>query len=262
MRWSMRSLRHGSRKALDVLAAHGVIPWWSTTDAETGMPLPPRRLRPAGPHFRDDAAFMASGRREAQLLNACRHITSDSVIVDFGCGPGRLAIGMLGEGFQPASYIGIDVQLAPLVWASRHLTPAHREIEFRRLGAYNERYARRRPAQAVGLPVGDDVATHGHAYSVFSHLLPHDVELYLMELRRVLRSDGVLRLTAFVEEGVPDVVENPPDYGRTRWVGPLHCVRYERSFFLSIVDRAGFQVEEWYHGTETDGQSAVTLRPH
>jgi hypothetical protein len=89
-------------------------------------------------------------------------------------------------------------------------------------------------------------------------MLQDDVGVYLAEFSRLLRSDGKVFLTAFLEEGVPDAMENPPNY-RMKWNGPLHCVRFNMSFFTRLVRDAGLRVSEFEYGRETDGQSAVYL---
>lgn len=70
--------------------------------------------------------------------------------------------------------------------------------------------------------------------------------------------NGQLFLTAFLEEGVPDVEENPVNYLR-RWSGPLHCVRYNREAFRQMAEAAGFRLDRLEPRAETDGQTAVYL---
>jgi hypothetical protein len=67
-------------------------------------------------------------------------------------------------------------------------------------------------------------------------------------------------LTAFVEDGVANFAINPAEYRET-WSGALHCVRFERTFFNSMLEEAGFRVSAFEHGRETNGQSAYYLSP-
>jgi len=75
----------------------------------------------------------------------------------------------------------------------------------------------------------------------------------------VLAPGGRAFLTAFVEEGVPPVSVNPPGYAFARCSGPLHVVRYERGRLDALLSAAGFRVDRFEHGVETDGQSGVYL---
>lgn len=194
-------------------------------------------------------------------MHAARPITRESVIFDFGCGPGRFALGLLAEGFEVEQYVGVDAQKAPVIWADRRISAMSPDYEFVHLEAHNERYARTGAQMHAKMPLAEGAASHAHAYSVFSHLRSSGVAWYLAELRRVLSDNGRLRITAFLEEGVPEEVENPPQYGGRVWKGPLHCVRYEVGYFFGLVEEAGLSVVEWHHGIETDGQSGLVLAP-
>lgn len=85
-----------------------------------------------------------------------------------------------------------------------------------------------------------------------------DIEMYLKDFSRLLRPKGKVFLTAFVEDSVPDISINPEGY----WLvpsGPLHCVRYQKSFFESLLAKQGFNIDVFHYGAETDGQSAYGL---
>jgi len=90
--------------------------------------------------------------------------------------------------------------------------------------------------------------------------MDEDTAAYLGEVSRLLKPGGRAFVTAFVEEGVPDVEENPAGYGPLEWSGPLHCVRFDKAFFEGMVRAAGLEVDSLEHGQETDGQSLYILR--
>ncbi|MBA3232307.1 MAG: hypothetical protein H0T05_05755 [Acidobacteria bacterium] len=50
-------------------------------------------------------------------------------------------------------------------------------------------------------------------------------------------------MTVFIEDGVPNVTENPEGYMDKDWKGPLHCVLYNREFFEALLDESGLQVD-------------------
>jgi ubiquinone/menaquinone biosynthesis C-methylase UbiE len=92
-------------------------------------------------------------------------------------------------------------------------------------------------------------------------MLTTDVDTYLAEIARLVRPGGRVVVTAFVEDGVPDETENPPEYGPLAWAGRLHCVRYDTGYLTGIIERSGFRVLSIDHATETDGQSLLILVP-
>jgi SAM-dependent methyltransferase len=224
-----------------------------------GSVLPPPEKRWCGPEFKDDAFFLRSAEGEAERLRKMG-CGPASRVLDVGCGYGRLPIGLLrvlGE----VDYLGLDVHRGSIDWCRRHLERAHPSFRFAWMDRENERY--NPGGGAIGeefrLPVETGAIDVAYLYSVFSHLPEAHLRIYLAELARVLAPGGQVFMTAFVEEGVPPVAVNPPGYAFARCSGPLHVVRYERGHLAGLLDAAGFRVERFDHGVETDGQSGVYL---
>lgn len=226
-----------------------------------GVQLPPPHLRFCGPEFRDDRFFLRSARGEADRLVEECGVRPPARVLDVGCGPGRLAIGIIDRLGEPAAYTGIDVHRPSIEWCRRYIGARHPAFRFHHLDARNARYnpAAAAAAASTRLPADDAAFDVAYLYSVFSHMLAEDVRAYLGELHRVLVPGGALFFTGFVEEDVPDVTENPPGYRRP-WSGPLHCVRYDRAYLAAMLADAGFDLVRFGYGLETDGQSAVYAR--
>ncbi|MEO9322587.1 class I SAM-dependent methyltransferase [Nocardioides sp. C4-1] len=221
------------------------------------IPLPPYELRMGGRHFKKDPAFVNAGVRDVRQLRQRAGLGRRKRVLDWGCGAGRLAVGIKHLLGHVEDYHGVDVQPALIGWAQAHLADEHHR--FTLVDAHNARYnPRGRPS--FDIPADDGSVDVVHGYSVFSHMLADDVAGYAATIRRILAPEGRAWLTAFVEEEVPDCVENPDDYLDLRWDGALHCVRYERHFFEQLMWDAGLAVSEFVHGKETDGQSVYVLR--
>jgi SAM-dependent methyltransferase len=222
--------------------------------------IPPKYLRFGGKEFKEDAFFLTSGRLEAQRLTEKCAVTSESRILDIGCGVGRLAIGILNQMSKPPLYWGVDVDPGSIKWCQRHISRDHSGFHFTHVNVVNRRY-NAQGAVADGsfrFPFADGLFDAIYLYSVFSHMMPGDIKTYLAEFRRLLVPRGQVFFTAFAEERVPEVMENPPGY-RMNWSGPLHCVRYQKEFLESLVAQAGFEVRMFEYGRETDGQSGFYL---
>jgi SAM-dependent methyltransferase len=213
-------------------------------------------------HFREDAAFIESALGEARRVVEEAAVDGRIRILDVGCGAGRLAYGLIGIDGPVERYLGLDVMAAPIEWCTRTITAANPTYTFATVDVRNERY---NPTGHVAaddgvLPVADGSFDLVYAYSVLSHMVGDDVRSYLREFGRILPAGGQAIVTAFVEDDVPTESINPPDYGPMTWAGALHCVRFERGFFLSLVETAGLEVTALEHGGETDGQSRLRLR--
>jgi SAM-dependent methyltransferase len=227
-------------------------------DSSYNGPLPPAALRMGGAHFRKDAAFVAAAVKDVRRLQRLAGLTEHSRLLDWGCGAGRLAVGVRAAGLgQVGDYHGVDVQADLIEWASTHLSDSR--THFTHVDLANARY---NPSGAPerAIPEESDRIDVFYAYSVFSHLLAEESSDYLKEVARLLDPDGRALITCFVEEGVPDCEENPAGYGPLTWSGPVHCVRFERATFEAMVATAGLAVDRFVYGRETDGQSLYVLR--
>lgn len=224
---------------------------------DTQIPLPPSQLRMGGAHFKKDRDFIQSGIRDAKLLRRRAGLGPDKRVLDWGCGVGRLAIGIKHLIGDVADYHGVDIQPELLTWAADNLTDAH--TRFTLVDQHNARY---NPggARTFDIPAEPETVDVLYAYSVFSHMLAGDVAGYGRTIASILAPQGHALMTAFVEEDVPDCIENPTDYLKLEWKGALHCVRYDRRFFEASLYDAGLAVDEFVHGRETDGQSMYVFR--
>lgn len=222
-----------------------------------GTPLPPRPFRMGGRHFETNEAFELAAREEVGRLEGYG-LKSDARLLDWGCGAGRLAVGIRECMGRLNEYHGVDVQKPLVRWAQRHI--AGPGFNFAHVNSSNARY---NPAASANKRIPGDSGYYDvfYAYSVLSHMTGADVCAYLLESARLLKADGFAFVTAFVEDSVGDEEENPAGYGPIVWEGPLHCVRFERGYFDRMVACAGLQVDDFQYGSETDGQSLYVLRP-
>jgi cyclopropane fatty-acyl-phospholipid synthase-like methyltransferase len=219
--------------------------------------LPPGKYRMGGAHFKDDDAFIRTAVRDVKRLEKYANLNADSSLLDWGCGAGRLAVGVREHFGRVRDYHGVDVQAELIDWANANLAGPGFRFSF--VDVSNERYnPDGSPERTLSADPGSvDVF---YAYSVFSHMNDDDTPAYLTLLGEALSTDGRAFVTCFVEEGVADWEENPEGYGPFDWKGRLHCTRFSRRHFEDHVASAGLAVDRFVYGRETDGQSLYILR--
>lgn len=221
------------------------------------IPSPDRRW--CGPEFKDDNFYIKSAEGEANRLINNFQCTQKSRILDVGCGQGRLAIGVLRV-IGKIDYLGIDIDEKSINWCKQYIERNHPSFKFQCLNLYNERYHKEGTKIDDGFhfeiePKSVDIA---YLYSVFTHTTEEDMRVYLKEFLRVLDDDGKIFFTTFFEDEVPNISINPENYS-LKCSGPLHIVRYSKNYLFSIFDEIGYSIENFSHGTEVNGQSAVYL---
>jgi cyclopropane fatty-acyl-phospholipid synthase-like methyltransferase len=224
---------------------------------KTPAVLPPSKYRMGGAHFKNDAAFIKTAVRDVKRLERSAGLTTQSRLLDWGCGAGRLAVGVREHLGRVADYHGVDVQPELVDWANENLAgPGYR---FTCVDVSNERYnPDGTPERTLAAdPQSVDVL---YAYSVFSHMNDEDTPAYLALIGQALAPTGRAFVTCFVEEDVPGWEENPEGYGPLEWKGRLHCTRFSRQHFEAHVNAAGLAVDRFEYGQETDGQSLYVVR--
>ena len=222
-----------------------------------GSILPAKHLRTGGIHFQEDAAYLASAEEEAKRLQEHLDLNEESALLDIGCSTGRLAIG-IQRTIGNVTYRGVDVSETSIRWAKRNIQKHHPTFRFLHLNIKNERYNPQGSMEEHLLPFESQSFDIIYLYSVFSHMKEEHVVEYLREFSRLLRNGGRIFLTVFVEEDVEAFTENPKGY-KQEWKGALHCVRFEKAHFESLLAEHQLIVEKCSYGTETDGQSAYIL---
>ena len=224
---------------------------------KTPIVLPPGKFRMGGAHFKDDKAFIATAVNDVERLSDYCGLSATSALLDWGCGAGRLAVGVRERFGRIRDYHGVDVQPELITWADKNL--AGPGCRFTLVDVSNERYnPDGAPERTVASEPGSvDVC---YAYSVFSHMNDEDTPAYLKLIEQVLSPGGKAMVTCFVEEEVAAWEENPSGYGPLDWQGRLHCTRFARWHFEDHVKAARLAVDRFEYGRETDGQSLYVLR--
>jgi len=125
---------------------------------------------------------------------------------------------------------------------------------------YNKKYNKKGIPLDTGFrfPLDDESVDIINLFSVFSHTTESDTKIYLGNFHRILKANGKVFFTTFVEDDVPDVSINPENY-RLKCSGPLHIVRYGKAYLFGLLGAMGYSVMDFSYATETDGQSAIYL---
>lgn len=156
--------------------------------------MPPRRLQYVG---RGD--FAAIGNQWRDRLVHRHGLSSDTDLLDIGCGIGRVAVALVPT-IETGTYAGFDVVPAAIRWCDREITSRHPRFTFQVADVRNRQYNSDGavPATEYSFPYVDERFDLALAASVFTHMRPDGTRRYLSEAARVLRPGGRLVCEFFV----------------------------------------------------------------
>lgn len=186
----------------------------------------------------------------------------DHSVLDVGCGRGRMARELLTYLGPTARYEGFDVRGAIIKELQRAFSTRYPHFNFHHTNIWNKRY---NPEGTVAareyvFPFEDDTFNFVFLLSIFTHVLPGDMEHYLAEIARVLKTGSRCLITYFllndeslrlVESGVirktfrhrsgPFRFENADE--------PEAAVAIEEDFVRGLYKRLGLKIiEPIYYG--------------
>lgn len=155
--------------------------------------LPPRR-------YGLPSQIRAVGDRiVAKALIAIGDLQPNEVVLDIGCGPGRVAA-PLTRYLTEGSYEGFDVMPRSIRWAQRRITPRHPNFRFQVADIHNLMYNPKgsQTAEEFRFPYPDGYFDVSLATSVYTHLRPYETANYLRETARVMKPGGRILNTFFL----------------------------------------------------------------
>jgi SAM-dependent methyltransferase len=205
--------------------------------------------------------FKAIGTEFLRAFVELGGLEPDHHVLDVGCGIGRMAVPLTGYLSAAGHYEGFDIVADGIEWCNENIAARHPQFGFRLVDLFNKRYnpgGSIQPREFV-FPYADSSFDFGFATSVFTHMLPEDVEHYLDEIDRVLRPGGRTLVTFFL---LNDESQGLIAAGRSRLTFahelgvcrvqrkdiPEAVVAYPEELVTRLFEQRGFEPTEVHHG--------------
>ncbi len=133
-------------------------------------------------------------------LSLLCEIKRESRILELGCSHGRTSRALLQYLWNPGYYRGLDVDKEQVDEASRRITSIVPDFKYIHADIYNRHYnpSGVKSASEFEFPFENETFDCVYAASVFTHLLPGELENYLGQTGRVLAPGGKILFSFFV----------------------------------------------------------------
>jgi len=218
-------------------------------------PVPPEVMISAiGGHYQ------RVGEEFFQIFTRVGGLKKTEKVLDIGCGCGRMAIPLTKYLSNEGRYEGFDVVADQINWCIDNITPRKPNFRFRMADVYNKQYNPngKYKASEHKFPYADQSFDFVFATSVFTHMLPDDMENYLSETARVLKRHGRCFLTLYLlneeSQRLIEATLSPEEFkydlGVCRTTDketPESCVAYDESFIRSLCSKYQLNIVEPLH---------------
>lgn len=143
--------------------------------------------------------FKSVGRIMVGWFQAYGDLKPDEKVLEVGCGIGRIAI-PLTQYLRGGTYDGFDIVSRGIEWCQQRVTPRYPNFRFFHSDIYNQCYnpQGKLAGHEYTFPFEDGTFDFVFLTSVFTHMLPADVERYTAEIGRVLKPGGRCFCTAYL----------------------------------------------------------------
>ena len=195
------------------------------------LPIPNASLRAAS-SIDELGSWYAIGEAWAQI--AARFLPPDPVVLDIGCGCGKIARFLyMIPGVQ---YVGIDLFLPAILWCQQAFKGlAGDRFRFEHFDGISEVYnpsGTIKPAE-YRLPVHDSSVDMTICASLFTHLLEPDCGHYLEEIRRVSKDGG---------QALISIHDEPPP--AQRFAGDESRIDIDQDYFIELAASRGLSCSQ------------------
>ncbi|MDD2768630.1 MAG: methyltransferase domain-containing protein [Methylococcus sp.] len=157
--------------------------------------FPPPSLHSVGPY----ECYTSVGDEFCRYFIEFGDLQAGHKVLDVGCGTGRMAR-PLTHYLKAGSYDGIDIVEPSIIWCQRTYRTKYPNFNFYFSDIYNAMYnpGGQCHASEYRFPFEDARFDFVFLTSVFTHMLPLDMENYLSEVARVLKPGGRCLITYFL----------------------------------------------------------------
>jgi len=167
---------------------------WETLAGKRSKNIPPR-----GMIYTGAGSFVKAGQQYVHFFKKYGHLKPNHRVLDVGSGIGRMALPLNEYLNEEGSYEGFDIVETGVKWCQKNISDKYPNFHFRLIHLKNDLYSSDgNSAKAFRFPYADNEFDFVFLTSVFTHMVPDEVENYMSEIKRTLKKGGKCFATFFV----------------------------------------------------------------
>ena len=204
--------------------------------------------------FVGDGDFRAIGEEFLHYFIELGELKPNEKVLDVGCGIGRMAAPLTKYLTPDSRYEGIDIVEMGIKWCNKKYKN-YPNFHFTLTDIYNKYYNPKGKYKAYNyrFPFDDNTFNFTFLTSVFTHMLPMDMENYVKEISRVLTSQGRCLVTFFSinSDSLNNIANGKStfmfkhEYNNYRINDldiPENAIAYEEEYFIGLFKKYGFEI--------------------
>lgn len=155
---------------------------------------------PQGMIFIGPGDYKKIGQHYLEVFKQQCGLQPNHRVLDVGCGIGRIAGPLTGYLNEQGSYDGFDIVETGIQWCKKNIQSRFPNFKFIYTPLKNDLYNLDATTQAASFrfPYENEQFDLVVLTSVFTHMMPEDMEHYLAEISRVLKPGGKCLATFFI----------------------------------------------------------------
>lgn len=227
--------------------------YWLARFGRQSSLVPPVQLMHDGPQSYKD--FKQNGAEFLSHYVKLCGLQPDEHMLDVGSGIGRKTLPLVNYLSERGSYDGLELVKSGVDWCTEKYTSRYPNFRFQLIDVYNKLYnpEGKNRADEYRFPFPDEQFDFVVLNSVFTHMLARDVENYLGEVARVLKTGGRCFISFFllndessslIEQG-RSTIELRHQRGSAHAVSderPELAIGFDEEYVAGLYERFGLEI--------------------
>lgn len=215
---------------------------------------------PRGLIFTGAGDYQKVGRQFFDYFKTYGNLHPDDQILDIGSGIGRMAVPFTKFLSSKGRYEGFDIVKSGVDWCNKNIRSVYPNFNFTHIALKNDLYNlnTEKKAKELVFPYENEKFDFVFLTSVFTHMLPEDVEHYVKEINRVLRVEKKCFMTFFIlDEESKEKMKNEGAKNFPYQMGNFSLmdknvreanVAYDKNYIFELLHSNGLEIIQFIRG--------------